>query len=120
MTGLGFEPDTGKPFTRSKCSRAARSRAEASIKLGLDNETFNDARRRVARGFLNLLADHLERRTRATKAAVLGYLRDPQAGNRAVLRDLILEPHLSVYGSIVEEALRSIPELKKWAVNPLD
>jgi len=119
--GLGFEPDTGKPFFRPKCSRAARSRAQASMELGLDNQTFNEARRQTVRGFLSLLADHIEkRRTRSTKTAILDYLRDPGAGNRAVLRDLILEHRLSVYGPIVEKALRSIPELAAWAMAPLE
>lgn len=90
------------------------------MELRLDNETLNDARRRIVRGFLSLLADFVERRARDGKSAILDYVKDPQAGNRAVLRDLILEHHLFAYGPIVEKALESIPELAAWARAPLE
>jgi 5-methylcytosine-specific restriction endonuclease McrA len=117
ITGLGFSPDTGKPFVRPMCPRSARSRAQASLALGLDNETLNDARRRVVHGFLLLLSNYLENRASSTE--VLGYLKAPNVGNRAILRDMILEHHLFYDGIIVETVLERIPEMRVWANAPL-
>lgn len=117
FSGLGYSPDTGKPFIRPGCARAHRVRAEASLAMRLDHEILNDARRRVRHAFLLLLMRYLE--GEAPKRDVLDFLRAP-TGSRAVLRDMILDHPVFEDGIIVEQALERMPELLRWARRPLE
>lgn len=116
-SGLGFDAVTGRPFVRPGCKRTQRSRATSSIELGLDNQTLNDARREIVRQFVEILISIIEKRKKPGTA--IGFLRSKRRANRAVLRDLILQPDDTDEGVIVHYAITMIDGLVDWARDPV-
>ncbi len=118
FSGLRFDPDTGKPEVRDgeHVTRQVRARARESIKIGLDNQVLNDARRKVKQEFLEVLMHFLE--GDLPESSVWDCLATGRP-NRSVLRDFILERDAFEEGIIVTKSIDLIPDLETWAKKPL-
>ena len=59
-------------------------------------------------------------RKRGKSVATVKALLKRNEPHRAILRELILEddPDLNPYGAIVKQAVKVVPELKRWAATP--
>jgi len=112
---------TGKPLPRPNARPRTRDRATITIdKLGLDNQIYNDARRRIRQQFLKALRDYVDTGEDGARETVLTML-SHSTPHRAVLRELMLERDRSLnpWRPLIDACLARLPQLEAWARAPL-
>ena len=116
---IEYDVSTGKPGPSPTATPALRKKAEITIRL-LDWQTLNEARRAKLRKVLLALAGFIRGERGHDAAHVLAELAAEEP-HRAIVRDLVLgaEANLHQWSPLVRQAMKKLPTLKTWALQPV-
>ncbi len=113
---IEYDLTTGKPTPITTPARQTKAKATSRL---LDHQTLNDARRAKRQRVLNALVRFLADEAGHDEARVIEELAVEEP-HRAIVRDLVLgaEADLHQWSPLVRQAMRKLPVLKTWTLNP--